>query len=341
MASQSGGAPFDLRIDLLREGHTFSFFQVIRLLKLFAPVSKEEASVPGHTDHIRVRPKLSLAFPPADVDRIEEQSDEKNHFLVTATLLGLYGPSSPLPTFYTEDLMDEASTDESVTRAFIDIINHRLFLLLVKSWAKYRPFLQVVEESNPRDLNRLFSLLGLFDEATRRDVPDAYGLLRYIGLFSQFPRSASGLRSLLQDALGESPVQVVPCIARKAEIPKDQRLSLGVSNCSLGVDFFLGEEIDDRMGKFRLRIGPLKAEGFQGLLPGGGRCEKLAFLTKFYVTDPLEYDVELTLSEGEAQSVCLGRPQWSRLGWDTWVFAGERMGEIKATFYPEQNVGGS
>jgi type VI secretion system protein ImpH len=265
---------------------------------------------------------------------VEEESDKEDHFLVTATLLGLYGPSSPLPTFYTEDLMDEASADESVTRAFIDIFNHRLFLLLVKSWAKYRPFLQLTEERRTQDINILFSLLGLFDAATRQDVPDSYGLLRYVGLFNQLPRSSSGLKSLLQDALGESPVQVVPCVARKAQIPRDQRLTLGVSNCFLGTNCFVGEEIDDRMGKFRLQIGPLKAEGFQGLLPGGRSCEKLAFLTKFYVTDPLEYDVELTLSEGEAQSVCLGHPRWSRLGWDTWVFTGKRMGEVRAVYHP-------
>ena len=67
----------------------------------------------------------------------------------------------------------------------------------------------------------------------------------------------------------------------------------------------------------------------------GKGCEKLGFLTRFYVTDELEYDVELTLAEGEAQSVCLGRPEWSRLGWDTWVFAGDHLGEAKVRFCPE------
>jgi type VI secretion system protein ImpH len=343
MASQGGGSSSDLKFDLIKEGHAFSLFQVMRLLRSFGSPSSESEQSAGsrETEHIRIRPKLSLAFPPADVDRIEEINDEEPHFLVTATPLGLYGASSPLPTFYTEDLMDEAAEDESVTREFIDIINHRLFLLLFRAWNKYRQFLQVAEENNPQYLERLFSLLGLGEEPFREDVSEAYGLIRYIGLLTQSPRSSLGLRVLLQDALGDIPVEVIPCVQRRASIPADQRLFLGASGGTLGSDGFLGEEIDDRMGKFRLKIGPLNQEQFHGLLPGGQGCDKLCFLTKFYVTESLEYDVELTLAEGEAQGVCLGRPEWSRLGWDTWIFAGDDLGEVKATFYPEVNVGGS
>jgi type VI secretion system protein ImpH len=89
------------------------------------------------------------------------------------------------------------------------------------------------------------------------------------------------------------------------------------------------------MGKFRIEIGPLERKMFQDLLPGGKRYDKLTFLTKFYVTDPLEYEIKLTLSEKEAQCVCLGVPEWSRLGLDTWVFTGEEIGEVSATFHPE------
>jgi type VI secretion system protein ImpH len=102
---------------------------------------------------------------------------------------------------------------------------------------------------------------------------------------------------------------------------------------------FLGKEIDDRMGKLRLQIGPLKAAQFQSLLPGGGGFDKMAFLTKFYMTDPMDYDVELSLDEGEARPVCLGQAKWSRLGWDTWIFAGDHLEEATVRFFPEANVG--
>ena len=337
MASQNRRPTIDLKLELLREGHSFSFFQVMRLLRIYGHDSTEiEDSASVETGNIRVRPKLSLAFPPADVDMIEEQDvDIGPRFQVTANFLGLYGTSSPLPTFYSEDLMDEASLDESITRDFIDIVNHRLFLLLFRCWSKYRQFIQVVEENNPDHLERLYSLLGLGEETIRDNIPDAYGLLRYIGLFTQFPRSTIGLQTLLQDALEVMSLKVIPCINRKAIIPEDQRLLLGVAGNLLGVHSFLGREIEDRMGKFRIRIGPLNRKVFRRFLPGGDRHQKLALLTKLYVVDPLEYDLEIIISAGQVKTVCLGASEWSRLGLDTWIFSDDELGEVRTTFYPE------
>jgi type VI secretion system protein ImpH len=269
------------------------------------------------------------------VAKIEELANEGPLFLVTATMLGLYGVSSPLPTFYTEDLMDEAAEDMSVTRDFLDIFNYRLYLFLFRCWAKYREFFQLVEENNPEDLEKLSCLLGLGEKELREDFPESYSLLRYAGLLTQFPRSALGLETLLQDAFGKIPIQVLPCIERKVKIPPDQRFHLGDSGNALGEDSFLGEEMDDRMGKFRLQVGPLKSEPFHSLLPGNLNHKRFTTLTKFYVMDPLEYDLELILAEKEAKTVCLGTPMWSRLGWDTWTFSADDIGEVRATLQPE------
>jgi len=336
MAGEVGGSSSHLISDLLKKGHQFSFFQVMRLLRLLiGHRTREDQKESSAEDHIRIRPELSLSFPPADVAAIEEIDHDKPLYLITATLLGLYGSSSPLPTFYTEDLLDEASEDLSVTRDFIDIFNHRLYLLLFHSWTKYRLFLQVIEENNPEVLGKLFCLVGLGEKGMRKDLPDAYSLIRYTGLFTQFPKSASGLQTLLYDALGKIPVKVIPCMKRTVKIPPDQRLLLGPPGNSLGEDSFLGEEIDDRMGKFRLRIGPLKSDSFHALLPGSPDHQRFAFLTKFYLLDVFEYDVELILAEKEAETVSLGGSQWSRLGLDTWVFSLSHLAEAKTIFPPQ------
>ena len=336
MASQDRGSSSHLKKDLLGKAHEFSFFQVMRLLRLFLQdqeISEEKRSV--EEEYIRIRPELSLSFPPADVVKIEESDGEKPRFSITATLLGLYGSSSPLPTFYTEDLLDEAAEDMSVTRDFIDLINHRLYLLLFRCWTKYRLFLQVIEENHPEILGKLFCLIGLGEKEMRRDLPEAYSLIRYTGLFTQFPKSASGLQTLLHDALGKIPVKVLPCVKRVVKIPPDQRLFLGTSGSRLGEETFLGEEIEDRMGKFRLQIGPLKRDSFHRLLPESPDHYRLAFLTRFYLLDVLEYDIELILAEKEAKTAQLGGPEWSRLGLNTWVFSHDHLGEVKATFPPQ------
>jgi type VI secretion system protein ImpH len=326
----------ELKLDLLKEGHSFSFFQVMRLLHLLSRGSsgKGATGIP-ETDSIRVRPKLSLGFPAADVDRIQETSDEEEtRFQVTANLLGLYGASSPLPTFYTEDLMDEASTDESVAREFIDVVNHRLFQLLYGCLCKYKQCLQVVEANSTVHAERLFCLMGIGGKRLRSKIPDPYSLLRYVGLFMQMPRSALGLETLLADALDGMTVTVIPCVKRKAKIPDDQKLVLGSSTHSLGRNSFLGGEIVDRMGKFRIRIGPLNKDEFQNFYPEADRYKTATFLTEMYVLEDLEYELEVILAPNEAETVCLGDPDRSRLGSNTWVFSTAQIGEVRTIYKP-------
>lgn len=339
MAGKDWRTSPDLKAHLLNEGQSFSFFQVMRLLRFLVSSGNDAAMPPAEEMYgIRVRPDLTLAFPAADVNQIEERGgNEKTAFRVTATFMGLYGSSSPLPTFYTEDLMDEAAADESVTREFLDVFNNRLYLLLFKAWNKYRQFVQVVEEHNEECIERLFCLLGLGEREIREGIPDAYQLIRYIGLFTQFPRSAAGLESVVNDALGDIPVHIRPCLFTMAKIPEDQRSLIGHTGAKLGRDCYLGEQIPDRMGKFRLELGPLDTESFQDLLPGGVKYKMLTTLTGLYVTDPLEYDIEITLQEGEARTTCLGSHAWGRLGLDTWVFATSDVGEVKTVFCPDRN----
>ncbi len=336
MASPGGRSSSDLKAELLEKGQGFSFFQVIRLLRLLSGEGPKSPAEEGSDfPRLRIRPELSLSFPASDVASVEGGDPEGSRFQVTTTFLALYGSSSPLPTFYTEDLIHEALQDVSTTRHFIDLVNHRLFSLLFHFWAKYRQWLKVAEEKDPRDLERLFCLLGLGEEELRKGIPEVSSLLRYLGLFTQFPRSAMGLTTLLQDALEIPTVEVIPCALRKVKIPPDQRCSVGGAGNILGETSFLGEEMDDRLGKFRLQIGPLRGEAFHSLLPGEPKYRKLMFLTQIYLTDPLEYDLLLILEREEARTVCLGAPQWSRLGWDTWVFSNDSLGEMQ-TILPSQ-----
>ena len=344
MAGQVGGssphlnpAPkAGLKLELLKEGHAFSFFQAMRLLRFFARQSSGASKSPAdRSQKIRIRPSLSLAFPASDVERIEELGDRDDaQFLITVNFMGLYGCASPLPTFYTEDLIDEEVEDESVSRDFIDILNQRIFTLLFECWGKYQQYLQVVEQENSAYINRLFCLLGLGEKTTRKEITEPGRLLRYIGLFTQFPHSALGLETLLRDAFGATSVKVIPCVERIAKIPSSQTLRLGVSACRLGDDTYLGDELPDRMGKFRIRLGPLTAADFKRFSPGTEEFKRLVFLTDLYFVEPLEYDVELILAGREAKTVCLGDPERASLGVDTWIFSTHELGEVRTIFSP-------
>lgn len=329
----------DLKLSLLKEGKNFSFFQVIRLLRLYLNSSAStDESAPYEHKQIHIVPHLSLGFPASDIESVTEHTDQQdqNHFRIKANFLSLYGASSPLPGFYSEELLDEQSDDNSASRDFLDIIHQRLYLLFFQSWLKYRQFQQISEEDDNSHLERLFCLLGLGEPEFREKLESPNDLLRYIGLFSQAPRSALGLKTLLSDALN-LPVEIVCCLERKAKIPEDQRIQLGANVVGLGNDSFLGEEIGDRMGKFRIKVGPLDEPNYRAFFPGSPLYNKVITLSDLFVSDPLEYDIEVKMAGQQAKTVCLGEKQWSGLGLDSWLFSGEEIGEKSNLFQPVRN----
>lgn len=340
MASTDRGTSPDLKLDLklslLKEGKNFSFFQVIRLLRLYLNSSASgEDSAPYEHKEIHIVPHLSLGFPASDIESVTEYTDQhdQNTFRIKANFLSLYGASSPLPGFYSEELLDEKSEDNSASRDFLDIIHQRLYLLFFQSWLKYRQFQQISEEEDDSHLERLFCLLGMGEPGFREKIENPNDLLRYIGLFSQTPRSALGLKTLLSDALN-LPVEVVCCLERSAKIPEDQRIQLGANVVGLGNDSFLGEEIKDRMGKFRIKVGPLDEPNYRAFFPGSPLYNKVITLTDLFVNDPLDYDIEVRMAGQQAKTVCLGDKQWSGLGLDSWLFSGEEIGEKSNLFQP-------
>lgn len=334
MADETGQPLFSLKQELLTKGHEYSFFQAIELLKLLG-ASPEIPNDPA--DHntkipIRIRPNLSLSFPAADITRIEELPGEEPAFRITANFLGLYGHSSPLPTFYTEKLIDETNSDESVCRDFLDTYNHRLFSLYHLCCLKYSLFFNVINENSNDILEKLYCLLGIGKPQLLEGFELAFQLCRYVGLITQYSHSALGLKILLQDAFGGIPVDIVECVKTMEKIPAELHAMLGLANNRLGMDSTIGSETLDRTGKILIRMGPVPLDKFNSLLPGNPGYRKLTTLTEFFVHDRIIYDVELILEKDECRTACLGSPQMSRLGLDTWVFSGETIGEVSAVF---------
>ena len=328
MARKARGKTPDIRERLLTEGPRFSYVQAARLLRYV--IARESPSRPGERElesRLRVRPDLSLAYPESDVSRVEEIPGSPSRYAIEATFLGLYGASSPLPTFYTEDLLHERVDDRSVARDFLDILNSPIYSLYFRIWSKYRLLNRIVENTDAKTLERLYCLLGLGGEILRGQLPDPFFLLRYSGVATHYPRSAAGLRVLLSDRFGEPSLHIEQCVTRVAVIPPDQRTVLGITGNHLGMDALLGTEIVDRMGKFRIHIGPSGGETLHRFLPDRPDYGEMTGLIRFYLDQPLEWDMEITLHGSEVQSARLGSTSWSQLGWNTWVFSERVLGE--------------
>jgi len=319
MADENGRPTAKLTERLLREGRRYSFIQAFRFLLLhLRQESSTDIDILELVKKIRVRPELSLAFPGSDITKIDE-STPPGSFMVTTAFLGLYGASSPLPTFYTEDLLQELGQDRSISRDFYDIFNSRLYSLYFGIWRHYHLFFNIAESPDKDVLQRLYCLAGLGGESLRESAENPYGMLRYIGLATQFPRSAGGLRALLADGLSEPAIHITQCRERIANIPEDQRLLMGVSGNILGEDSYLGEGIADRAGNFRVHIGPVNKETFDRYLPHQPDFQKIGQLIRFYLDQPLTWDVEVTLKPQDLTTTVISSQ--AMLGCNTWIFS--------------------
>ncbi len=322
--------------DLLSNGRCYSLFQAMRLLRTMLPETDSEGidnhgTQPQRWETLRIRSHLSLGFPVSGVERIEPRKN--GGFTLTTPILGLYGSCSPLPTFYTEDLLSEAAAGESAVRDMLDVINHRIVLLLYDAWSKYRSMVRILEDGDLGLLRRFYHLVGLSRDRLAGSFDNPDRLLRYSGLFAMNSRSAAGLETLLSDALG-LPVTVFQMTERTGLIPEEQKARLGLNVC-LGKASSLGGEVHGKGGAFRIQVGPVSRNHYRHLTPGARDYRLLVSMTDLYVTAPLEYDVEIVMDRHEQPlTTCLGCESFSSLGLDTWIFSKSGHGEFKTRFHP-------
>ncbi|MBC8440590.1 MAG: type VI secretion system baseplate subunit TssG [Deltaproteobacteria bacterium] len=328
MAAEDREHKFEIIEKLIAKSSSFSFAQAVRLLLHHVSLNrKNDFSRNDFLDNqIRIRPELSLRFPGTDITQIEKIGDEPIQYLITATFLGLYGTSSPLPTFYTEDLIEEFNNDKSIKRDFIDILNYSIYPIFFKIWSKYRLFYKICEENDETVINMIYCLLGLENKQLREQIYNTEKYFRYAGLTIQFPRSAEGLISIIEDCFNlKNQIKINQCVLRKVSIPDDQHSLLGISSCTLGQDSVIGYVINDITGKFQMVIKDANADILHLFLPDQQLFLELKQMVDFYVNQPLEWELVIELEGKNIQTAQPGNKKWSNLGWNTWLVSENNM----------------
>ena len=321
--------------DLSRRPRQYAFTQAVRLLGLWAGPRSARDMETFLRGRLRFRPALSLAFAPSDIEDLDIRPPTKpqedgppfDQALITATFLGLYGASSPLPKFYTERLLEEQAEDKSVTRDFLDIFNSEFLLLYALLSSRAQPLHRHLSSRDPKAGKMLMALASFGETSLRRRLPDERIFLRYAGFFFQAARPASGLRAILADASGCAGACIHANILRLAPIPEAQRLRLGLRASTLGEEASLGEAVPCYEGKIVVEFDGLDEKTLRGLLPGTKLAGLLHALIQNYCRQPLEYAVMARLLPGEARALRLGgdgRGRFASLGRDAWLGFGGR-----------------
>lgn len=339
MASASGSP--DTRLELMeiedrlhQSPGVFDFFQAVRLMQRLRP----NAEGPGgfaapDRESIHFGVHNALAFPASNIARIDWDEPVPRMYV---NFLGLTGHAGVLPYSYTELIMERQRARDTGLSAFLDIFHNRLLALFYRAWEKYR--LPVVYERgalrgerNDRFSGYLLSFIGLGTPGlqSRQAIGDE-SLLFYTGLLSLRPRSATALRSLLEDYF-EVDVEVEQFVGAWHRIGKsDQCVFQEFASFSeqLGVGAVVGDEIWDQQSRIRVRIGPLPEARYLEFLPGGSAHDPLRALVKFFVNGEVEAEIELILKREDVPACELGAegPAGARLGWYTWVKSEREFG---------------
>ena len=259
----------------------------------------------------------------AKFNRIEGGSVER----MTTTILGLYGSNSPLPGFYSTDILEyetQSGGDDDPVRIFLDIINHRLLSLLYRAWSKYR-WAFTFRDSVLDDISRaVLALAGIGDPslAEKLGIPPQR-LLRYAGMATQTPSNASGLARIVSDYFEGIPTEITQCVAQWVSIHPADQSRLGMHNASLGMNVVLGESILDRSGKFRIEVGPIdELPAFEKFTPGSQNHRELGGLVNFFVADPLDYDIHVGLAcESVPMTRLSSAGDAAKLGANSWLLS--------------------
>ena len=245
--------------------------------------------------------------------------------------MGLHGQSSPLPLHYAQELLWDLQEPEGRRqRDFLDLFNHRMLSLLFRAREKYRHAQRFDASGRDEFTKRVLALAGLDDDEVRAaSGARLQQILRGLGVLADRHRSASGLEDMLRASFPGIGVRVLSCIPRRLPIPEDQRLYLdaprrtaprrGDALTGLGRDTCVGTSRVDSSSAFRVALGPMDYPEFRRFLPGESDFYSLSRLTRLYVQEPLDFDVELHLRPTQRPAQRLTTEQGLRLGQTSWI----------------------
>lgn len=312
MATTIGNETPDLIQRLFQNPQSFSFIQAVRLLSLY----KRDAFGGENTflsNGLSIIPQLSLGHPSTDIVSIRQKSEAPLLYEMEATFLALYGTSSPLPTFYTEELLEEARNDETTSRDFLNIFNQSLYTQYFKAFNCYKLPLRTLEQKDQGLLRLQYALMGFGNPHLRKKACINFEDLRFIKSFVRHSRSANGLENYLSWRLKVEHVEVEQCVFRRMPVPKAQYCRLGHSSAYLG-GAVLGTSVPDLNGKIRIHLKELNHAGVVRFTYKEKGHEQVDNSIRQYLNIIPDYDIILHAKQDAMPCVQLGIQNKARLG---------------------------
>lgn len=301
----------------------FDLFQALRRIEAAQPGLPRlgDALRPGD-EPVRFASEPALNFPPAAITRLERHAGQPPRLV--QRVLSLFGPNGALPIHLTEYARERAlhHGDRSFA-AFADLLLHRFGLFFYRAWARAQAVVDLDRGSEARLVRHAGALIGLAEASQReRDALGDFPKLFFAGRLARQARDADGLQSWISLHFGV-PVLVQQFAGHWMPLEADEQTRLvRFDAAGLGRGAVLGRQVWDVQHKFRIVIGPLEWEAFQGLLPGSNGLQALQAMVRQFVGFEFTWDVQLRLLPEAVPVWPLGRrPGVGRLGRSSWLHA--------------------
>ncbi len=251
-----------------------------------------------------------LGLPPGEVAEANVETGE-----ITAPTFGLIGPGGTLPRHYTATTGAELRKRSRAMHAFLDMLARRFTGMWVRAGAKYRP------ARDPVPIDRaLDAAIGMYTPGLENRVAVPAATLRYhAGHLAARTRSVERLRAMLAEEAG-SEVTIVEFAGGWLRLPPTEQSRMGLAHGRLGVDAAAGAQVWDPQARFIIRLGPMEADAFAGLLPGRPLFARLCDLTRLFVGPEQEFVLNPILKPGSVPATALGMGgAGGRLGLTSWM----------------------
>ncbi len=259
---------------LKNEPYSFDFDQAVVILeqlqKLFPENSKGIIPLGDSSEltqeALTIKSHVSFSMPASELQKL----DIVNKPILWINFLGLAGALGPLPTPYTEMVVERTRMKDTGFRDFLDIFNHRMASMWHRLHKKTNVGIAQVLPENSFFGECLLRLSGLCSE---KDI-DKTGLsqkalLTYQNLFWKQPHSSMGLSQLISHQFNVK-AQVRDFQGAWRRVDMDEVSRIGVSEGQwnkLGQTSILGSRCWDQMAGIHIDISCLTWDKFCSFLP--------------------------------------------------------------------------
>lgn len=321
MADTNGQATDRLIDALSANPYAYDFFRAVRLLECsFRDHPRIGSAESAASEPVRFGQLPSLSFAPSTIQAVETDPPA-GRIRLLVNFLGLLGPNSPLPTHLIEYALErELHHRDRTLTAFLNVFNHRMISLFYRAWAVNQKALDL---DRPGEDERFEDYIGSFfgfgfRSLQHHDVVQDYAKLYFAGRLASKARNAEGLKAILREYF-DVPASVETFFGRWLDLPGRYLCRLGESPTTgtVGSTAILGARIWDCEMGFRIRLGPMRLQDYERLLPNGRSFKRLKSWILNYCGEQYFWDAQLTLKGDEVPRIRLG--VYGLLGWTTWL----------------------